>query len=156
MIPINVLRISMLAAFLSVQAASAIEPLSREELASHCAHYSEGTATPGVDATFCVRYIQGFIDGAITTDERVVQNVRAELSQEETFSERAIRLRASRRLKQDKTYYADFCLGSPVPLIEVVAKVVQNLRASEAASGPAMARKAVYDTLLKEYPCKAE
>ena len=35
--------------------ANAVEPLSTEELASHCAQYEKNPN--GVDAVFCVRYI---------------------------------------------------------------------------------------------------
>jgi len=61
--------IKRLAKLQGASGAVAVEPLSTQELASHCAHYSE--YNEGVDTIFCVRYIQGFIDGAIATDERV-------------------------------------------------------------------------------------
>ena len=134
----------------------AMEALSTEELASHCAHYAEGVDHTETDAIFCIRYIQGFIDGAIATDEKVAQNVEVELSQKETFTERAFRTRVSERERTDPTYYADFCLGSPVPLHDVVDEVVQVLQNKHIASRYPDARSAVYGVLLKAYPCKAE
>ena len=53
--------------------ARAVESLSSAELESHCAHYRMDP--DGKDGIFCVRYIQGFIDGAGATDERVTLNV---------------------------------------------------------------------------------
>jgi len=53
----------------------AVESLSSAELASHCIRYR--TAPNGEDGIFCVRYIQGFIDGAVATDESVAINVAA-------------------------------------------------------------------------------
>lgn len=63
--------------------AESIEPLSTAELASHCSHYAK--KPNGVDAVFCVRYIQGFIDGAIATDEKVAQNAISETKLKKHF-----------------------------------------------------------------------
>ncbi len=76
--------------------ARAVEALSTEELISHCAVYEEDP--DGEDGIFCVRYIQGFIDGAVATDERVTYNVAAEYARDESFTERAIRTRLGSRL----------------------------------------------------------
>jgi hypothetical protein len=139
----------------SVGPALAVEPLSTEELVSHCTHYP---ASPdGEDAIFCVRYIQGFIDGAVATDERVTLNVAADFSREETFTQRAIRTRGSNRLAQyGPTVYAEFCLGAPLPLRSVVEQVVRDLDAYEAAELPVNARDAVYTSLRGAYPCATE
>ena len=60
----------------------AVEALPTDELISHCAVYNEDPG--GKDGIFCVRYIQGFIDGAVATDERVVDNVADEYGRTET------------------------------------------------------------------------
>jgi hypothetical protein len=90
-------------------AAMAVEKLSTDELASHCVHYLNDP--DGTDGTFCVRYIQGFIDGAVATDERVTYNVAAEYERTESFSERAMRTRLGPRLQRFPSYFAEFCLG---------------------------------------------
>ncbi len=77
--------------FAAFNGVGAVEPLSSAELESHCAHYRMDPE--GKDGIFCVRYIQGFIDGAVATDERVTLNVSGEYEKEESFSERAIRIR---------------------------------------------------------------
>lgn len=133
--------------------AETIEPLSTTELVSHCAHYSEDPE--GKDAIFCVHYIQGFIDGAIATDERVAQNVVAQYERAETFTERAFRTRTpSRVVRFGPTAYADFCLGAPVPLVEVVTKVVGSLSESAVQTEHPLARDAVFSTLRGEYACQ--
>ena len=138
-------------AFISHGSALAVERLSAAELASHCAQIK---ANPeGVDGIFCIRYIQGFIDGAVATDERVTLNVADEYAREESFSERAIRTRLGQRLASYGSYYADFCLGEPVPLAEVIDKVAAYLEDTR-VSDTQLARTAVYATLRKQYPCE--
>ncbi len=144
-----------LVALLPARNAQAVEPLSTPELAEHCAHYFEDPE--GKDAIFCIRYVQGFIDGAVATDERVMLNVAAELDETETFSERAKRTRLNRETGRfGATVYADFCLGEPVALKEVVVKVVQNLMNRKFLDEQLLARDAVYSTLRNEYPCEMD
>jgi hypothetical protein len=135
--------------------ALAVEALSTEELISHCVVYEEDP--DGEDGIFCVRYIQGFIDGAVVTDERVTYNVADEYDREETFAERAIRTRLGSRIdRYGPSYYAEFCLGEPVPLAEVVRVVIADLLALESLEGRELARDVVYATLRREYPCDAD
>lgn len=134
---------------------AAVEALSTEELISHCAVYEDDP--DGEDGIFCVRYIQGFIDGAVATDERVTYNVAAEYDRDESFTERAIRTRLGSRIdRYGPSYYAEFCLGEPVPLAEVVDVVVADLLSMESLTGRELAREVVYATLRREYPCEAD
>jgi hypothetical protein len=133
--------------------ARAVEALSTEELISHCAVYDE--APEGEDGIFCIRYIQGFIDGAVATDERVALNVADEYGRVETATERAIRARLGERIERfGSSYYAEFCLGEPLPLAEVARKVITDLMKIESLEGRELARDVVYTTLRREYPCK--
>ena len=135
--------------------AHAVEALSTEELISHCAVYEEDP--DGEDGIFCVRYIQGFIDGAVVTDERVTYNVADEYDRGETFTERAIRTRLGSRIdRYGPSYYAEFCLGEPLPLAEVARVVIADLLALEDLEGLELARDVVYATLRREYPCAAD
>mgnify|MGYP001120464466 FL=1 len=139
-------------ALLAAPAAWAVEALSTAELASHCARYHDENASE--DRTFCVRYIQGFIDGAVATDERVTNNVTREFEQDESFSERAARTRIGTRLSRyGASVYAEFCLGDPVPLEEVVERVVADLADAAVAAEHPLARDVVYLTLRSQYPC---
>jgi len=135
--------------------ARAVEALSTEELISHCAIFEQDPE--GEDGIFCVRYIQGFIDGAVATDERVTYNVAKEYDRDETFTERAIRTRLGSRIdRYGPSYYAEFCLGEPVPLAEVARVVVADLLALEDLEGRELARDVVYETLRNEFPCESD
>jgi hypothetical protein len=141
-----------LALLLMAPSALAVEALSTEELMSHCDKYYDEQARE--DRVFCVRYIQGFIDGAVATDERVTRNVVEEYGQEETFSQRAARTRIGNRLERyGSSVYADYCLGDPVPLAEVVEYVVQDATDPERVAANPLARDLVYQTMLDHYPC---
>jgi len=135
--------------------ARAVEALSTEELISHCAIYEQDPE--GEDGIFCVRYIQGFIDGAVATDERVTYNVANEYDRDETFTERAIRTRLGSRIdRYGPSYYAEFCLGEPVPLAEVARVVIADLLELEDLEGRELARDVVYATLRDEFPCESD
>ena len=132
--------------------ASAVEALSRDELVDHCQYFMKDP--DGKDGIFCVRYIQGFIDGAMATDERVTLNVADEYEGEETFTQRATRTRLSSRLVQyGSSYYAEFCLGDPVSLVEVVGVVVEDLSQDKTGGTVRSAREAVYQIIRRHYPC---
>lgn len=134
---------------------SAVEALSTAELMSHCDKYYDEQATE--DRIFCVRYIQGFIDGAVATDESVTRNVVGEFEKEESYSERAARTRIGRRLERyGSSVYADFCLGDPVPLKEVVEHVVEDATDPERVAANPLARDLVYETVREHYPCPDE
>jgi len=135
------------------QDAQAVDPLSSEEFASHCIEYRN--SPEGSDGIFCVRYIQGFIDGAIATDERVTINVSAEYTQEETFAQRAIRTRLGSNLERyGASYFAEFCLGAPVPLAEVVDHIVTSLEQVDFKPQAPLARDFVYQVIRDDYPCE--
>ena len=137
--------------FFFIQVTEAIEPLSTSELASHCSQYEKNP--DGIDAVFCIRYIQGFIDGAIATDEKVALNAMSRANIKETFSERAIRIRKARKNFADPTLLTGFCLGTPIPLKSVVEKIINNFHKRKYNSKQVSARDAVYYILRKEYPC---
>ena len=133
--------------------ADAVEVLTAEELASHCVAFPDEIES--VDGQYCVRYIQGFIDGAIATDVRVMLNMEAERDEKESFTERAIRTRMIDRNSQRRASgYAEFCLGDPVPLAEVVGRVVADLNERmKALDSSGTARDVVYESLRRNYPC---
>ncbi len=144
--------LSLVALLLPVQYAGAYEVLTARELASHCK--AVANASDSADGQYCIRYIQGFIDGAVATDARVMINLESEF-ENETFSERAIRLRSpDRKIYGRAARYAEFCLGDPVPLREVVDKVVSDLFERKHLESETIARDLVYASLRKHYPCK--
>jgi hypothetical protein len=134
---------------------SAVETLSTAELALHCERYYDEGASE--DRTFCTRYIQGFIDGAVATDESVLKNITREYEQNESFSERASRTRIGNQLKRyGPSVYAEYCFGDPVPLAEVVEHVVADLADGTMAKTYPLARDVVYFSLRTHYPCIIE
>ncbi len=143
----------VLAFLLTASGARAVEVLTVHELISHC-HRIEAEPE-GADAQYCIRYIQGFIDGAVATDVRVMLNVEADPDNRESFTQRAMRTRTPSRADQIRAaQLAGFCLGDPLPLREVVGRVVADLVAldiGDTAESPA--RDAVYQALLDHYPC---
>jgi len=142
----------LIVSLLAAPTAQAVEALSTDELMSHCEKYYDEQARE--DRVFCMRYIQGFIDGAVATDERVTRNVVGEYDEDETFSERAARTRIGNRLERyGASVYADFCLGDPVPLKEVVEHVVQDATDPERVAANPLARELVYQTIREHYPC---
>jgi hypothetical protein len=142
----------MTALLLAAPATLAVEALSTQELLSHCEKYHDEQARE--DRVFCVRYIQGFIDGAVATDERVTRNIVGEYDKDESFSDRAARTRIGKRLESyGASVYADFCLGDPVPLKEVVEHVVEDATDPKRVAANPLARELVYQTIREHYPC---
>jgi len=143
--------LGLITALLPVQHSLAYQVLTARELSSHCMVVPN--VSRSVDGQYCIRYIQGFIDGAVATDARVMVNLESELANE-TFSERAIRLRApDREIYRRSARYAEFCLGDPVPLREVVDKIVIDLFERKYLEPEISARDLVYASLRKHYPC---
>ena len=150
--------ISMMAAGLMLlpsQKLQAVEVLTIEELDSHCKVFP--TEPTSLDGEFCARYIQGFIDGAVATDARVMLSVEAEVKKMSSFTERAINTRAPNRSELMRAArYAKYCLGDPVPLKEVVLHVVDELKDLKEFKPSDSARELVYSSLKKYYPCSNE
>jgi hypothetical protein len=132
-----------------------VEALSTQELLSHCKAYKE--SPDGIDATFCVRYVQGFIDGAVITDGRVTMNIADEIDRTESYTERVMRTRLGSRISRyGPSVYAEFCLGEPIELRAVVDKVIENLLKPDYIKNRLLARQTVYQTLRDNYPCEAD
>ena len=146
----------LVAQLLAAPVSQAVEVLSIHELVSHCERLDQ--EPEGTDAQYCIRYIQGFIDGAVATDARVMINVETEINRKETFSERAMRTRvpsSAERFRAAKL--AGFCLGDPLPLRTVVSVVVDDLTALDTgATAITPAREAVYQSLREHYPCASD
>jgi hypothetical protein len=79
-----------------------------------------------------------------------------ESDREDTLMDRALRTRLPTRSdRQRAADYAEFCLGDPVPLLEVVTNVVADLNDGLAKKeSQSSAGDVVYDSLRKHYPCK--
>lgn len=134
--------------------AAAIEPLTAEELKEICADVD--LAAEGSESRPCITYVKGFLDGAVATDGRVAENVVSEFDDEETFTERAIRTRVIDRLNRfGPSVYADFCVGQPDPIVDVVQHVIEELERYDDLSN-VQAQTVVYASLRRHYPCGDE
>ena len=141
-----------LACVLGAPRAFAIEPLTASELEAVCHGAAENQDT--TEARLCVYYVKGFLDGAVATDGRVAQNVASEMEEEEGFTERAIRTRVINRLERfGSSVYAEFCVGQPDPIADVVLHVIEELDRYDDLEGK-HAQTVVYDSLRRHYPCK--
>jgi len=139
---------------LTATRASAIEPLTASQLREVCVDSLEQPGSP--EARLCVYYVKGFLDGAVATDGRVAENVVAEIEADETFAERAIRTRVGSRLKDfGPSVYAEFCVGQPDPIVDVVLHVIEELDRYEDLEG-IQAQSVVYSSLRRHYPCIEE
>jgi hypothetical protein len=139
---------------LALQNAAAIEPLGAPDLKEICTPAKIDPAAP--DARQCILYVKGFLDGAVATDGRVAENVASEIEREETFTERAIRTRVINRLeKYGPSAYAEFCVGRPDPIADVVLHVIEELDRYEDLEG-VQAQTVVYASLRRHYPCEIE
>ena len=140
--------------YFATQPAAAIEPLKATELQEICAGAEHDPTA--ASARKCVLYVKGFLDGAVATDGRVAENVASEIESEETFSQRAIRTRVINRLEKfGPSAYAEFCVGQPDPISEVVLHVVEEMNRHEDLEGM-QAQTIVYDSLRRHYPCTAD
>ena len=133
---------------------SAIEPLSAIQLEEVCADAAENPDT--AEARLCVYYVKGFLDGAVATDARVAENVASEIEEQETFTERAIRTRVIKRLRDfGPSVYAEFCVGQPDPIADVVLHVIEELARYDDLAN-IQAQTVVYASLRRHYPCAAD
>lgn len=146
-----------LAAFFSslhISSALAVEPLTSQELVDHCSIYQ--TDPKGVDGVFCERYIQGFIDGAMSTDVAVAFNISKLYDEDISLTERAIRSRIGSRLKRYGSYYAEFCLEESLELKTVVEEVSSRLANGQFIGENLLARNVVFQILRDTHPCTGE
>jgi hypothetical protein len=136
---------------LSISTANAVDPLTATTLKRYCENYAEDPES--TLSQKCVAYVGGFLDGAVATDQRVAENVVNEIEQDESFSERAIRTRVYGRLRDyGPSVYADFCIGDPVPIKEVVLHVIEDIASRGSLKG-VTAQNVVYASVREHYPC---
>ncbi|MEM9305368.1 MAG: Rap1a/Tai family immunity protein [Pseudomonadota bacterium] len=151
---VALLGLAVVALFLLAPGTSkAIEPVTTEQLNGYCANYE--TEPDSAQSTICVRYIQGFIAGAIATDDRVARNVAREISGNDNFINNFASVRYGRKQREyEPTYFAEFCVPEAVPLKEVVLKVKRDIRDPIYIAEEKLARDAVYRALRQDYACE--
>ncbi|TQV84330.1 Rap1a/Tai family immunity protein [Aliikangiella coralliicola] len=145
------LNLLIISGLIYSRSAGAIQPLESKELALLCENYQ---AQPDSSESMqCIRYIKGFIDGAIATDGGVAKNAQGDSDKKPSFTERAINTRIGSRIKRyNITVNSDFCLGEPLLIREIVDKVTAELMSS--SQPEKLALSVVYKVLRKNYPCE--
>lgn len=148
-----IISVAALSCLIIAPPTSAIEPLTAIQLKTICADAVDNPDS--AESRLCVYYVKGFLDGAVATDGRVAENVASEIEEEETFTERAIRTRVITRLRDyGPSVYAEFCVGQPDPIADVVLHVVEELDRYEDLTR-VQAQTVVYASLRRHYPCTA-
>lgn len=135
-------------------ATNAANPLGAESLKRYCSALQE--APESAEARLCLLYINGFVDGAVVTDERVTLNVVNEVERQESLLERAKRTRILGRLRDfGPSYYAEFCVGQAVSIAAVANQVTAEFDNYDSLEGVA-AQAVVYSALQRHYPCMSK
>ncbi len=100
-----------------------------------------------VESNECKTYIMGFLQGALLTDQAIIDSLIDSPPQRSSFKERALRTRLNSR-EQPATERAGFCLPEDVELENVVARIVTRLDAQQVNDA-----SAVYAAVKTSYPC---
>ena len=126
-----------------VAQAQATATLLAPDLHEHCSAYvREPGSTKGA---FCHTYIQGFLDGATSIDDRVRP---ARQVAPESWIERAQRT----RLGRDRVRAPPYCIGEDEPLDQVINWIVRH--GVEFAPDPSLrAHEYITLALRRFYPC---
>jgi hypothetical protein len=139
---------------MAVSTVNALEVLTAKELVSHCALHS--TDPKGTDGQYCIRNIQGFIDGVISTDARVMLNAENAIIDSDTFSERRIRTGMPGNTDRYRAaQLTGFGLGDFLHLrneVDLVLAKRTNKPVDEEKDEPTM--ECIYQSLLINHPCQ--
>ena len=128
--------------------ASALTPLSVQELNQLCKNYS--SAPSQADSVQCARYIKGFIDG-VKSVKPSVANKESVDGEKSKFTQRAIATRVgSRTGHYFKEKNEPFCLGQNYSLKAVVDNVATEIKTINIKKSALLA---VNNALRKNYPC---
>jgi len=121
-------------------------PVAIERLRESCDVYERRPYASEADA--CRAYVQGFLDGG---RHEIVG--AAEASDEESFTERALRVRLGRlRLRARQPQGHELCVPTPAPLDDIIRDFRRALgeRSDEAIRNPATVLTGV---LRQRFPC---
>lgn len=125
--------------------------INAEELVQSCTSQVER------DERYCKIYLQGFVDGAVTTDPQVAERVIDEAQNAggegmSDFVSRALKTRISQKLSRyGASYFADFCLPEIDPELTILQSIKDNADTSITNQGAA--RDWVYEFLKTHFPC---
>ncbi|MFT4939009.1 MAG: hypothetical protein ACI88A_002041 [Paraglaciecola sp.] len=102
----------------------------------------------------CYVYIQGFLDGAVLTDSKIMQEIDKRSNMSE-FSQRVIRNRLGmQRGSSPDTYLAEFCLATEKASKQDILTVIRIVQSSEAEN--IQPGDLIYDAVRTSFPCSRE
>ncbi len=122
-------------------------------LIKSCAGYITSQEIP--EDSVCYEYISGFIDGAIITDNAIIENISKEKKEFSSFFNRAYKTRVGTTRKQvPATYYANFCLPEDQSRKMIIEELIHQLDAE--IINKQTFKQTLYDTLKRVYKCPEE
>ncbi|MBX3704380.1 MAG: hypothetical protein KF822_11460 [Steroidobacteraceae bacterium] len=136
---------------LAAMPAAAVEPAPAGPFRADCRAWAAAPAGP--EGRRCQAYIQGFIDGSVVANTRIVQGVSEEFEAGETYSQRAKRTRLRERNRRNPAWYTGICIPDTVTIGEAVKAVVAQLDAVPPAPGETAAT-VLYSALRARFPCR--
>lgn len=124
--------------------------LSSESLGRHCLALEEASSPD--DGTVCIAYVQGVIAGTrMARDQQ--PGPAASGSEDESFTDRAIRTRAGTYLRRiDDSQRRDYCIAGDVPASAVLDALTERLAATPDDSN-LTAHDIVHEALVQRFPC---
>ncbi len=122
-----------------------------EQVTNACTH--EGLNVSAVEKAICHAYMEGFLDGAITTDTAMIESVTEADSGQSDFFKRAYLTRVGSKSRAlPATALAHFCLPDGTERIQVVNAIASAIP-REPQPGSDVAQS-LYNTLKASYPCQ--
>jgi len=116
------------------------------ELQEQCREWLKSAKTPAAIA--CESYLTGFLNG-LRVDAQL--RVSANAEGEESWIDRGARTRIS-RTRWARLRASNICIPQPMPMQEIVSKVVEGLGVA-VESSDAVTANAVASTLRRHYGC---
>lgn len=130
---------------------AAADWLSRDEVEQSCEAFLADSA--GANGALCLAFVQGFLAGVDTPPVSLHQDgTRTSASEDETFTQRAIRTRlGDGRLQDLQSKDPAYCVDE-ISAIAVIAAVATYLRDHEQAQ-QLTKPEAVHEALVHNFPC---
>jgi hypothetical protein len=122
-----------------------------EQVTNACTH--EGLNVSAEEIAICHAYMEGFLDGAITTDTAMIESVTKADSDESDFFKRAYMTRVGSNSRAlPATALAHFCLPDGTQRNQVVTTIASAMP-REPQPGSDVAQS-LYNILKASYPCQ--
>lgn len=136
--------------FMTPAPASTVEWLSGHELENACDELLDDARNRS--GVLCLAFIQGFIAGGDTAGSKAAAGAGTSRSADETYAERAARMRLGTLRLQQIQATDRYCIDDSIEALEVVRKVRAYLGDRPGASD-LTAHDAIREALIHNFPC---